>query len=112
MPDTGDWTKWSMFLIEGMKSMRDNITELYQLVHNVDIHGAEDRQRIILEVTKELQLIRQYFQSEINKINIDLTKVQIKMAFWSSVFASAGAIVGSILVYWIRGVFSAGNPKP
>lgn len=109
MPDTnGDWTRWSMFLIEGIKSMRENIAELYQLVHDIDLHGAEERQRVIIEVTKELQQIRQDFQAEINRINIELTKVQIKMAFWSSLFASVGAIIGSIVVYAVRSWFTSG----
>ncbi len=98
----GDWTKWSMFLIEGMKAMRENIVELYQLVHDIDAHGAQERQKLIIEVTKELQKIRVDLNTEINKINLELREVQIKLAFWSSFFASVGAIVGSIVVYLIK----------
>lgn len=99
---TSDWTKWSMLLIEGFQSMKTDIAELYELIHSVDTHSAQERQNIIVEVSKELQELRKEFQKEIFKINIELTKIEMKIATWSAIFASVGTIVGSVVAYSLR----------
>ena len=101
-PENGDWTKWSMYLIEGMKSMRENITELYQLLHDLDAHDAQERQRIVLEVVREMQALRHDLQNEVGRLNVELARIQVRITIWSTIFATIGTIIGSILIYSFR----------
>ena len=97
-----DWSKWSMFLIEGMKSMSENIKELYQLVHDLDMNMADGRQKIIKDFTQEIQKVKNDLQKDINATNVEIARLQTKMAFWSAFFAFIGTIIGGFVVYLFK----------
>lgn len=98
----GDWYEWSKYLIEGMKAMRKDIDEIYRTLHDMDIHHDNERHKLINEITRELNAIRQEHQKDINNITLEMNKIQLKMAFWSSILATIGAAVGSLLIYVIK----------
>lgn len=96
------WTEWSKYLIEGMKSMRQDINEIYETLHAMDAHHNTERHNLLSEIIKEINLVRQEHQKDINTINLEMTKIQVKMAFWSSLVAGGGAVVGSVSIYLIK----------
>jgi len=106
-----DWSKWSMFLIEGMRSLQGSIGELYEMIHDMDKTSLEVNQKLSKEFASELRKFQLEMQTQIVNINMELSKIQTKMAFWSALFGFLGTLVGGTLAYIFKDwVFKTGKP--
>ena len=95
------WESWSKYLIEGIKSIQDDISTLFELQHKYELSSTEKSQNILTEMNNKLQELQLKTQEKINSVVVEVTKIQVRTALFSGFLGAVLSGGISFLVYLI-----------